>query len=778
MRKLKLLVTLAAFSFMASLLPYAQTSADTNPTPKPPVESLVKPSKVILGVKELSDQVPSKVEVTFKADKSIADLIKVKYNDELLEANDLYDMNIVAQVDFAINDKTKWLAYSESWDKCQKGDPDSCYEICNADICVDETTNEANYTTTLFEWLEGGEEYKNEHGYNKVVDESLVKYTRYGEYKFGKFDEYSVPYIDWNVNTLYVRARIVLAYKNNSEDEWSYIYSDWTESEPYGNFKADDKAGNLLVNGDFEDGMTGWKDPDKCWDAVQMAECHEGRHGRYLTWPVYANNGSKEVEEGSSVSIYQDVSLNGYRAGQTAVFNCLICNYDQGMGDMGTASLIFLDKDGNKISASNFVYRNPNWIGRSIIAAIPEGAVSARVQLTATRYAGNDVDVYIDYASLVITDDVVFPVTVTEQNNKWQVKSGDVLQLTANNGVSTNPADFTWYSSYEAFASVDENGVVTMRDDAASGVLIYATDKKTGVAGVYMINIEDSERVYAASVGSTFTTEDGAQAKVLSTGDDGNTVEYVPATVSGKVIVPDEVTIGGTTYKVTGIGKNAFKKSSVTEVEIGKNVTKIGKDTFNGCTSLTKVKIGAAVTEIETGAFSGCSKLTSVTLPKGLLKIGDKAFLNCKALKSITVTDKVTSIGKQAFKGCTALTTAKIGKKVTSIGNEAFSGCTKLSKVTIGASVATIGDKAFYGCKALKTVTIPAKVTKIGKSAFEKCSALKTVTIKTNKVTFGSKCFKSIDAKAKVTAPKKLKNAASLIKKAGVNGKQQTIKVK
>ena len=775
MRKLKSFIAMAAFSAMAALLPFSSAFADPHPEPKPPVESLIKPSEVILGVKKPSDQVPSKVEVTFKADKSIADLIKGKYNDEWLEANDLYDMNIVAQVDFAINDKTKWLAYSESWDKCKKGDPDSCYEICNSDIYVDETTNEANYTTTLFDWMEGGEEYKNEHGYNKVVDSSLVKYTRFGEYKFGKFDEYEVPYIDWNVNTLYVRARIVLAYKNNSEDEWSYIYSDWTESAPYGNFKADDKAGNLLVNGDFEEGMTGWYDPDKCWDAVQMAECHEGRHGRYLTWPVYANNGSKEVETGSSVSLYQDVSLAGYRAGQTAVFNCLICNYDQGLGDMGTASLIFLDKDGNKISASNFVYRNPNWIGRSIIAAIPEGAVSARVQLTATLYAGNDVDVYIDYASLVITDDVVFPVTVTEQNNKWQVKSGDVLQLTANNGVSTNPADFTWYSSCATFASVDENGVVTMRDDAATGVLIYATDKKTGVAGVYMINIEDPDR---SLVGTTVETEDGAEVTVLTDGNDGNTVEYAPAATSGKVVIPDEVTVNGVPYKVTEIKKGAFKKSSITEITIGKNITSIGSDAFNGCTKLTKVKLGTDVTEIGSGAFSGCSKLTSITLPKGLLKIGDKAFLNCKALKTITITDKVVSIGKQAFKGCTSLTTVKIGKKVTDIGKEAFSGCTKLNKVTIGASVKTIGDKAFYGCKALKSVTIPAKVTKIGKSAFEKCSALKTVTIKTKAVTFGSKCFKSINSQAKVTAPKKLKNAAKLIKKAGVSGKSQTIKVK
>lgn len=305
--------------------------------------------------------------------------------------------------------------------------------------------------------------------------------------------------------------------------------------------------------------------------------------------------------------------------------------------------------------------------------------------------------------------------------------------LVANNGVSSEPSDFTWYSSYEAKAVVDENGVVTMKGESNDGVFIYATDKKSGVAGVYMINIEDPNRVYSsASNDTTFETEDGATVKILTSGNDNNTVEYAPAENSGKVVVPDEVTVNGTTYKVTEIKNEAFKNSSVTEVTIGKNVT----------------------------------------------KIGDKAFLNCKSLTKVTVSDTVKSIGKQAFKGCTKLKTVKIGKKVTTIGSEAFSGCTKLTKLTIGASVTTIGDKAFYGCKALKSVTIPAKVTKIGKSAFAKCTALKKVTIKSTSVKFGSKCFKSISSAATVTAPKKLKNAAKLIKKAGVSGSKQTIKVK
>ena len=719
MKHCKSLIAAIAILCMAVLLPAAPVSAA-------PVDTLSKPLEVLVGCDELSDQLPSRVVVKAVYDDSIIDLAKHHYDQDYLDSKNLNFLDLYTQYDFSFDEGQTWIAYTPEWDMVNTA-AEKYYNRHYEEIYYNEEADNVDSTTQLFEWMEDDGTWSNpEQGYCTIPDIDRYMVSR-------KYGEYEIPYFDFNEHTLTVRARSLMAYRYNGEDETQYIFSDWTVSKPYGNFKADDKEGNLLINGDFEDGMKGWVDPDKCWDAVQSADCHEGRHGRYLTWPFYANDGGKEVAEGSSVSLYQDVSLDGYKAGQTAVFNCMICNYDQGDGDMGTASLIFLDKDGKVLSSSDFAYRNPNWISRSIIATIPKGAVTARVKFSATLYAGTDVDVYLDYTSLVITDNEVYPVSVSEKNNKWQAENGDVLKLVANNGVSTDPSDFSWYSSYESKATVDEKGVVTMRGDSNDGVFIYATDKKSGVAGVYMINIEDPNRVYSSTSGeTTLETEDGATVKVLTSGNGNNTVGYAPAEKSGAVVVPDEVTVNGTTYKVTEIEKDAFKGSSVTEITIGKNVT----------------------------------------------KIGDNAFTNCKSLTKVTFTGNIKSIGKQAFKGCTSLKTVTIGKKVTSIGNEAFSGCTKLSKLTIGASVTTIGNKAFYGCKALKSVTIPAKVTQIGKSAFAKCSALKTVTIKSKSLKFGSNCFKSIAAKANVTAPKKLKNAAKLIKKAGVNGAKQTITVK
>ena len=50
------------------------------------------------------------------------------------------------------------------------------------------------------------------------------------------------------------------------------------------------------------------------------------------------------------------------------------------------------------------------------------------------------------------------------------------------------------------------------------------------------------------------------------------------------VVVPDTIKLGGKTFKVTAIGKAAFKKNvKVTKVTLGKNVKTIGAKAFYGC---------------------------------------------------------------------------------------------------------------------------------------------------------------------------------------------------
>ena len=59
-----------------------------------------------------------------------------------------------------------------------------------------------------------------------------------------------------------------------------------------------------------------------------------------------------------------------------------------------------------------------------------------------------------------------------------------------------------------------------------------------------------------------------------------------------KAVVPDTVKIGKKTYKITAIAGNAFTGyDNLRQVKIGKNVKKIGKYAFGGCSRLMELRV-------------------------------------------------------------------------------------------------------------------------------------------------------------------------------------------
>lgn len=74
--------------------------------------------------------------------------------------------------------------------------------------------------------------------------------------------------------------------------------------------------------------------------------------------------------------------------------------------------------------------------------------------------------------------------------------------------------------------------------------------------------------------------------------------------------VPATVKYNGMTFKVTSVGKNAFKnKKKLKSVTIGKNVKSIGAGAFSGDARLAKVKFsGTAIKSIGKNAFKGIKK--------------------------------------------------------------------------------------------------------------------------------------------------------------------------
>lgn len=286
----------------------------------------------------------------------------------------------------------------------------------------------------------------------------------------------------------------------------------------------------------------------------------------------------------------------------------------------------------------------------------------------------------------------------------------------------------------------------------------------TSFEGAKTDSIDTSKNSYVREKMNEFTV--GKYTYVIQTYDKntGTGTVYVKGVSKTKyknltkITIPATVKFNNNTYKVTSIKMKAFRGfKKLKKVTIGANVTSIGNNAFQNCTSLTYVKTRNGVQTIGSSAFRGCTKLKTVKLGKNVKKIYKNAFYGCKSLTKITVPSKVTLIGANAFYGCT-----------------------KLKSVKLGAGLKEIGASAFKKCSALKSITIPAKVTKLGNNIFVGCKKLRTITIKSAKLTdkkVSNSAFKGVSKKAKIKVPKsKYKKYKKLLVKNGLNKKTKITK--
>ncbi len=95
-----------------------------------------------------------------------------------------------------------------------------------------------------------------------------------------------------------------------------------------------------------------------------------------------------------------------------------------------------------------------------------------------------------------------------------------------------------------------------------------------------------------------------------------------------KVTIPATVKIDGVTYKVTSVADGALKNyKNLTQVTVGKNVTKIGKNAFYGCKKLKKIVIkGKNLKTVGKNAFKGIQKNAVIDVPNSKKKAYKKLF--------------------------------------------------------------------------------------------------------------------------------------------------------
>ena len=168
------------------------------------------------------------------------------------------------------------------------------------------------------------------------------------------------------------------------------------------------------------------------------------------------------------------------------------------------------------------------------------------------------------------------------------------------------------------------------------------------------------------------------------------TDEYTKVRIMSWKLEGDEVVIPDTIEgkKVTSIGPNAFKESSIKSVILGSNIDTICEYAFADCTSLNSVNFAES----------------------NLKTIGDFAFRRTQ-LTEITFPDTLETIGESVF---IPTSDSYYVPAVNSV----------LQKVTFGANLKTIGSKAFYYNKLISEIVFTGdKLKSIGNNAFCQCLA-------------------------------------------------------
>ncbi len=151
-------------------------------------------------------------------------------------------------------------------------------------------------------------------------------------------------------------------------------------------------------------------------------------------------------------------------------------------------------------------------------------------------------------------------------------------------------------------------------------------------------------------------------------------------------------------------------RDSITAVEIGAEVTTVGKFSFFNCLKLKSVRFAenGALEAIGWGAF-GYTGLENVTIPATVKTLNDYAFYNCAGLKTVAVAEGsiMNSIGRYAFWNDVALQSVFIPDGVSKINTGAFenTGAVKVS-VAEGGFAHTYAVKNGIGYEVREAVPV------------------------------------------------------------------------
>lgn len=205
-----------------------------------------------------------------------------------------------------------------------------------------------------------------------------------------------------------------------------------------------------------------------------------------------------------------------------------------------------------------------------------------------------------------------------------------------------------------------------------------------------------------------------------------------------KALLTNTGTVTGRNDDNTTDSTNITDLNLITDLMIDENVMTVAAEKFNGKKNLTTLTFKNAstssqLTSIGRNAFKGTG-ITSVELPKSLSVIDVGAFANTTALTSVNFTNSknLEHIKQGAFEnsGLTVLDLTPINastKSSLTLGTEAFKGNQKLATVTLSTKVTTLPSKTFASTK-VTNFHVSKNVASLSPDAFAD-TPLATITV-------------------------------------------------
>ena len=250
-------------------------------------------------------------------------------------------------------------------------------------------------------------------------------------------------------------------------------------------------------------------------------------------------------------------------------------------------------------------------------------------------------------------------------------------------------------------------------------------------------------------------------------------------------------------------GYKGYYNSSRSSIDIGDNITTIGKSCFEGCSSLTgELKLPEGLTAIGEYAFSGCSGLESLYIPKSVNTLSNRCFYNCSGFKAVTLPIELSVDG--IFSGCSGVETIHYTKGSTgimsdrswtnlystleycshttlksvsfedgiiSIGQYAFykhnegsngTGTGVLTEIVFPSTLESIGEYAFAGqTKLAIDLVLPENITSLPDRTFYGCKSLKSLQLPSSLTSIGTSCFSGCSGLTEVELPKTVSTIGS-----------------